>query len=189
MKTSSSLGQFQPPLTRIQLLTQFEIGQKNGSTGQTARSGFQNANILILFWAILSNSLFFILKILIFIFYYLKFKLYPQNPTLNLKFILVYLRVKTHLYFLIKFILVIFFIKCYYCDKNLKIAVLENLSFLLFIDHEIIVDINYIVIYLNFEFNILNKILNQNKKNIKLKIYQLKLKKESQMVEKILHIV
>ena len=74
---------------------------------------------------------FFYLKILILIFYFLKFEtLSPKfHPlTLNSESILVNTRVKIYVYHLIKLILVIFFTDGYFCDKNLKIVILENFS-------------------------------------------------------------
>ena len=65
----------------------------------------------------------FYFEIFIFNFYCLKFKilsskLYPL--TLNPKFRLVSPRIKTHFYFLIKFILVIFFIETIFVTKTYK---------------------------------------------------------------------
>ena len=74
---------------------------------------------------------FFVLKILIFMFYFLKFEtLSPKaHPlTLNPKYRLVNHRVKIHFYPLIKLILVIFFIKGYFCDKKLKETIVGNFS-------------------------------------------------------------
>ena len=68
-------------------------------------------------------NIFFILKILIFIFYFLKFEtISPKSHslTLNPKYKLVSSRVKMYFYSLIKLILVIIFIENYFCDKNLK---------------------------------------------------------------------
>ena len=73
----------------------------------------------------------FILKILILIFNVLKFEtLSPKlhHLTINPKSRLANPRVKTHVYPLIKLILVIFFIDSYVCDKNLKKTILENFS-------------------------------------------------------------
>ena len=73
----------------------------------------------------------FYFKILIFIFYFKKFKILSPKPyplTLNHKFRLVNPKVKIHLYLLIKFILVICFIENYFCDKNLKMSILGNFS-------------------------------------------------------------
>ena len=64
-------------------------------------------------------------------FIFLKFEtLSPKfHPlTLNPKFRLVNSSVKIHFYPLIKLILVIFFIEDYFCDKNLKNAILGNFS-------------------------------------------------------------
>ena len=75
------------------------------------------------------NNFFFILKILILIFNFLNFETPSPKPhplTLNSKSILVNPRVKIYFYSLIKLILVIFFIECYFCDKNLKMVILGN---------------------------------------------------------------
>ena len=48
--------------------------------------------------------------------------------TLNHKSRLVNPKVKIYFYHLIKLITTIFFIKGYFCDKNLKITILGNLS-------------------------------------------------------------
>ena len=75
---------------------------------------------------------YFYFEIFIFIFYFLNFetltpKLHPL--TLNPKFRLVNPKVKIYFYHLIKLILFIFFIESYFCNKNLKNAILENFSY------------------------------------------------------------